>query len=61
MVTPSQFVIFQSLALSYCFEETIGFGGKASFARRPVFHLNKPVDITKKKLRKGYSVPRDFS
>ena len=48
MVTPSQFVIFQSLALNYCFEETIGFDAKASFARCPVFHLNKPVDITKK-------------
>ena len=48
MVAPSQFVIFQSLALNYCFEETIGFDAKASFARCPVFHLNKPVDITKK-------------
>ena len=44
-----QFVIFKPL--SYCFEETIGFDVKASFASRPVSRLiscyNKPGDITK--------------
>ena len=33
--------------ISYCFEETKGFGVKASFARRPLSHLIKPGDITK--------------
>ena len=33
--------------LSYCFEETIGFDVKASFARRLVSRLIKPGDITK--------------
>ena len=42
---PTQFVIFKPL--SYCFEETIGFDVKASFARRPVSRLIKPSDITK--------------
>ena len=45
----NQFVIFKSL--SYCFEETIGFGVKASFASRPVSRLirrySRPGDITK--------------
>ena len=41
-----QFVIFKPL--SYCFEETIGFGVQVSFARRPVSCLIKLVDITKK-------------
>ena len=45
-----QFVIFKPL--SYCFEETIGFDVKASFASRPVSRLirwcNKPSDIIKK-------------
>ena len=44
-----QFVIFKPL--SYCFQETIGFDVKASFASRPVSRLiswyNKPGDITK--------------
>ena len=52
-----QFVIFK--LLSYCFEETIGFDVNASFASRSVSRLirwyNKGI------LRKGYSVPRDFS
>ena len=45
----SQFVIFKPL--SYCFEETIGFDVKASFASRPESRLirwyNEPADITK--------------
>ena len=45
----SQSVIFKPL--SYCFEETIGFDVKASFASRPVLRLirwyNKPGDVTK--------------
>ena len=44
-----QFVIFKSI--NYCFEETIGFDVKASFASRPVSRLIrwyiKPGDITK--------------
>ena len=44
-----QFIIFKPL--SYCFEETIGFDEKASFAIRPVSRLirwyNKPGDKTK--------------
>ena len=40
-----QFITFK--ALSYCFEETIGFEVKASFARCPVSRLIKPGDITK--------------
>ena len=52
-----QFVIFKPL--SYCFEETIWFDVKASFASRPLSRLvrwyNKII------FRKGYSVPRDFS
>ena len=44
-----QFVIFKPL--SHCFEETIRFDVKASFASRPVLRLirwyNKPGDITK--------------
>ena len=51
--------------LSYCFEETIWFDVKDSFASRPVSRLikwyNKPGDKTKEILRKGYSVPWDFS
>ena len=43
----TQFVVFKPL--SYCFEETIGFHVKASFASRPVSRLirwyNKPGDI----------------
>ena len=34
---PFQFVIFK--LLSYCFEETMGFNLKASFASRPVSRL----------------------
>ena len=34
-----QFIIFKSL--SYCFEETIGFDVKASFASRPASRLNR--------------------
>ena len=41
----NQSVIFKSL--SYCFEETIGFDIKASFARSPVSRLIKPGDTTK--------------
>ena len=41
-----QFIIFKPL--SYCFEETIGFDVKSSFARRPVPRLIKPDDIAKK-------------
>ena len=40
-----QFVIFKPL--SYCFEVTIGFDLKTSFARRPVLRLTKPGDIKK--------------
>ena len=44
-----QFVIFKPL--SYCFEETIGFDVKVSFASRPASCLirsyNKPGDKTK--------------
>ena len=63
-----QFVIFKPL--SYCFEETIGFDVKVSFASRPVSCLIKPCDITRKNnfinyffiiLRKCYSVPQDVS
>ena len=36
-VRRKQFVIFKPL--SYCFEETIGFDVKASFASRPVSRL----------------------
>ena len=45
----AQFLIFKPL--SYCFEETIGFEAKASFASRPDLRLirryNEPGDITK--------------
>ena len=44
-----QFVVFKPLI--YCYEETIGFDVKASFASRPLLRLmkwyNKPSDITK--------------
>ena len=44
-----QFVMIKPL--SYCFEETIGFDVKASFASRPLSRLikwyNKPGDKTK--------------
>ena len=40
-----QFAIFKPL--SYCYEETIGFDVKVSFARRQVSRLIKPGDITK--------------
>ena len=40
-----QIVVFK--LLSYCFEETIGFEVKTSFARPPVLRLIKPGDITK--------------
>ena len=56
-----QFVIFKPL--SYCFEETIGFGIKASFASRSVSRIirwyKKPGDI--KKEFGDFTVPRDFS
>ena len=52
-----QLVIFKPL--SYCFEETIGLDVKASFVSRPVSHLIRWYN--KRILRKGYSVPRDFS
>ena len=58
-----QFVIFKWL--SHCFEETIGFDVKASFASRPLSHLirwyNKTRWSNKRILIKGYSVPWDFS
>ena len=41
----SQFVV--SKPPSYCFEETIGFDVKASFAKPSVSRLIKPGDITK--------------
>ena len=47
----NQFVIFKPL--TYCFKETIGFDVKASFAKRPVSPLIKPVDITKEFLEKA--------
>ena len=53
-----QFATFKPL--SYCYEETIGFDVKASFARSQVLRLIKPSDITRI-LIKGYSVPRGFS
>ena len=55
--TNHQFVIFKPL--SYCFEETIEFDVKASFASRPVSRLIRWYN--KKILGKGYSVSRDFS
>ena len=54
-VTPIQSVMFKPLR--YCFEETIGFDEKASFARHPVSRLNEPVDIQKNFKKR----PRDFS
>ena len=56
-------VIFNPL--SYCFEGTIGFDVKASFASRPVSRLirwcNQPGDITKKKKdKKLFSSTRLF-
>ena len=54
---PLQFLIFNPL--SYCFEEIIGFGVKASFGSRPVSRL---IRWYKKRIsRKSYSIPRDFS
>ena len=47
------FVIFKTL--SYVFEEAIGFGVKASFARRPVWRLIKAGDITKQFLKRLFS------
>ena len=44
---------------SYCFEETIGFDVKALFASHPV--LCRIRWYNKRILRKGYSVPWDFS
>ena len=52
-----QFVIFKPL--SYCFEETIGFDVKASFASRPVLRLIRWYN--QRILRKDYRVPRNFS
>ena len=42
---PFQFVVFRPL--SCCFEETIGFDVKISFARPPVLRLIKPGNISK--------------
>ena len=57
-----QFVVFKPLR--YCFEETIEFEVKVSFASHPVSRLiswyNKPGDITKEIWEKA-TVPRDFS
>ena len=51
-----QFVIFK--ALNLCFEETIGFDVKASFASCP---LSRQIRwYNKRVLRKGYLVPRNF-
>ena len=47
-----QFLLFK--LRSYCFEETIGFDVKVLFASRLVSRQTRF-------LRKGYSVPRDFS
>ena len=48
-IWPFQFVIFKPV--SYCFEETVGFDVKASFASRPESRLirwyNEPGDVTK--------------
>ena len=53
-----QFVIFKPL--SYCFKEIIiGFVVKASFASRPLSRLIRWYN--KRILRKGYSIPQDFS
>ena len=56
-----QFVIFK--LLSYCFEETIRFDVKASFASHPVSRIvrwyNKPGDM--KKGFEDLAVPRDYS
>ena len=50
-----QFIIFKPL--SYCFEETIGFDLKASFASCPLSRLiswySKPGDITKEYWKKA--------
>ena len=50
-------VIFKPL--SYWFEETIGFDVTVSFASHPVSRLIRWD--SRRILRKGYSVPRDFS
>ena len=52
-----QLVIFKPL--SYWFEETIGFDVKPSFSSCPVSRLIRWYN--KRILRKGSSVPRDFS
>ena len=52
-----QFVIFNPL--SYCFEGTIGFDVKTSFASRPESRLIRWYN--KRILIKVYSVPWDFS
>ena len=56
-LTATQFVIFKPL--SYWFEETIGFDVKPSFSSCPVSRLIRWYN--KRILRKGSSVPRDFS
>ena len=57
----SVLVIFKTF--SYVFEETIGFGVKALFARPAMSHLIKAGDIAKELYitLKGYSVSWDFS
>ena len=56
-----QFIIFKPIG--YCFEETMGFDVKASFASSPVLRLIRRYNKSggKQILRKGYSVSRDFS
>ena len=57
-----QFVLFKPL--SYCFEETIGFDVKSSFASRPLSRLirwnNKPDDITKEFWEKAIQFHGNF-
>ena len=62
MIVIYQFVIFKPL--SYCFEETIGFDVKASFASRPESRLirwyNEPGDIAKEPWKKAIQFYRTF-
>ena len=48
-----RFVIFKPL--SYCFEETIEFVVKTSFARRPVLRLTKLGDVKKEFKKRLFS------
>ena len=54
----AQFVIFKPL--SYCFEETIGFDVKTSFARRPVSRLIELGNITRNLKKRLFSSTGPF-